>query len=33
MSQALFATIDPAMSDTDRADLFGANAMRLYGLR
>ncbi|RQP25459.1 amidohydrolase [Albitalea terrae] len=33
MSQALFATIDPAMSDADRADLFGANAMRLYGLR
>lgn len=33
MSQALFATIDTAMSDADRADLFGTNAMRLYGLR
>jgi len=32
MSQALFTTLDPAMSDADRADLFGANAMRLYGL-
>ncbi|WP_140634078.1 amidohydrolase family protein [Methylibium rhizosphaerae] len=32
MSRALFAAIDPAMSDADRADLFGANAMRLYGL-
>jgi L-fuconolactonase len=33
MSQALFTTIDPTMSEADRADLFGANAMRLYGLR
>lgn len=33
MSQALLATVDPPMSDADRADVFGANAMRLYGLR
>jgi L-fuconolactonase len=31
-SQALFDAIDPAMSDARRADLFGGNAMRLYGL-
>ncbi|HJV61315.1 MAG TPA: amidohydrolase family protein [Albitalea sp.] len=32
MSRALFDSIDPALSDARRADLFGGNAMRLYGL-
>jgi L-fuconolactonase len=32
MSHALFDAIEPALSDAARADLFGGNAMRLYGL-
>jgi L-fucono-1,5-lactonase len=32
MSHALFDAIDPALSDAARADLFGGNAMRVYGL-
>jgi L-fuconolactonase len=32
MGHALFEAIDPTLSERQRADLFGGNAMRLYGL-